>query len=95
MTPEEKASYGDSVARFNVKKQKVAEFCLEKVVVHVLENNTKFHLIFLWFQASLFCHHVVSNDTRFSKSGGAFHHLVIALLNISMPGDHTLHIFPS
>jgi len=33
-----------------------------------------------------FCHQVVLNFTRFSKSGGAFYHPATLFLNIAMPG---------
>jgi len=47
MTSEEKASYKDSFAKFNAKKEKLAGFRLEKTFFHTLENNIKFLQVFV------------------------------------------------
>jgi len=88
MVSEEKVSYGGSVAKCNVKKKKNLLYFVWKKFFHALKN-TKFYQIFL-------CFFVLSQSRfkfRFSRSGGAFHHLATLLLYISMPSDQTFQTF--
>ena len=55
----------------------------------------KFRQVFVWYSSKLlFLSPSVLNFTRFSKSGGAFHHLAILFLNILTLGEQPFHIFP-